>query len=456
MVGKRASNDRAGGIGRENDRANWSARLLVVTIVVLLVGASSVGVWLYLADRTGEQAPLDLPRVEMALPKTPDAAADDGKTAAKDGALTQRVAAADGATDAEGDEPTTVEGQSNRTSAPEAPQDARPETDIADAGAHSQAESEADKQERAQKATAEALDAIGTAAASDAPADKDASGDASPSADNRAAPIVLAEAPDRALIEESRLGPLPIIGPRGREPWQVYARPFDRTETRPRVALVITDLGFNAKATERAIALPGAVTLAFNPYAPNLAGWVEKARAAGHEILLEVPMEPVSYPRDDPGPHTLRTDLDETANTQRLQWALSRITGYVGVINHMGSQFTRSPKDLRPVMRELKRRGLLFLDSRSGANSLAADIASEVGVPRSINNRFLDEIASRDAIDRRLAQIETMALKDGTAVGVGHTFPVTLDRVAEWIAALDDKGLALAPVSATVNRQVSS
>lgn len=462
MAGKRAVTDQVNRVG--TSRANWSARLLGVTIVALLIGVAGLAAWLYLGDTPDEPTTLAMPRVEMPMPMATRSTSDGGDTQTRSAALTQRVASANDAGTKADAEPADGEDQSGDTAAT-----ASADTAAQAAAAEETTTPEADKDGRAEKAVAEALDAIGAeteAAASDnADENTTARPEAKPAdnAANAAGPIgtsgtdevVLADAPDPALVETSQLGPLPVIGPRGREPWKVYARPFDPAETRPRVALVISDLGFNTKATEQAIALPGAVTLAFNPYAPRLAEWVEKARAAGHEVLLEIPMEPVSYPRDDPGPHTLRTDLDADTNIQRLHWALSRATGYVGVINHMGSQFTRSPKALRPVMQELKRRGLLFLDSRSGPNSLAADIATEVGVPRSINNRFLDEIAARDAINRRLTQIEGIAAKGGTAVGVGHTFPVTLDRVAEWIKTLDDKGLVLAPVSATVNRQVS-
>ena len=264
----------------------------------------------------------------------------------------------------------------------------------------------------------------------------------------------LAPAPDPALIEESALGPLPTIAPDGREPWRVYARPFDQEDTRPRIAVIIIDLGLSGAATETAIQqLPGPVTLAFSPYAKRLDDWIDLARAAGHEVLLHLPMEPVNYPLQDPGPFTLLTSLDVTENRERLEWLLSRFTGYVGVTNHMGSRFTTSAAALRPILEEIRTRGLMFVDSRSSARSVATRVASELDLPHAYNNRFIDREASRAAIDRRLAEVERIARSTGNAVAVGSPYPVTMERLSAWLQTLEDKGFAIAPISALADRQ---
>ena len=247
---------------------------------------------------------------------------------------------------------------------------------------------------------------------------------------------------------------LPEIAPDATLPWQVYAKPFDDGDRRPRIAIVISDLGLSEAATEAAIqTLPAGVSLAFSPYATNLARWIPLARAAGHEVLLAMPMEPMDYPSNDPGPHTLLTTTSDARNLERLAWVLGRARGYVGIVNHMGSRFTISEKHLRPVMAALKERGLLFLDSRSSGRSVAARIARDAGVPRAVNDRFIDTRASRAAIDDRLGEIERLAKSSGVGVGIGFPYPVTVERVRAWAATLEKKGLVLAPVSAVVNRQ---
>ncbi|MFQ5971988.1 MAG: divergent polysaccharide deacetylase family protein [Alphaproteobacteria bacterium] len=265
----------------------------------------------------------------------------------------------------------------------------------------------------------------------------------------------LPPAPDPELIEETPLGPLPRISVDGRVPWQVYARPFDRDDRRPRVAVVLSSLGLSSAATEAAIqGLPGGVTLAFQPYARNLQHWIQLSRAAGHEVILNLPMEPLDYPDSDPGPQALFTALSPEENIERLHWALSRVTGYVGVTNHMGSRFTGSSEAMVPIVEALRRRGLLFLDSRTTASSIAASLAKRQGVPRAINDRFIDaDEISRDSIDAHLVDVERIAQEVGVSVVIGQPYPVTIERLRVWLDGLEERGIVLAPVSAVVDLQ---
>lgn len=265
----------------------------------------------------------------------------------------------------------------------------------------------------------------------------------------------LPPAPDPALVEPSSFDPLPRIGPTGREPWQAYARPFDKRDDRPRVAVILSGLGLSSAATEAAIqGLPGEITLAFQPFADNIQQWIRLARAAGHEVLLNLPMEPVDSPENDPGPHALFMTLSPDENEERLRWALSRVTGYVGVVNHMGSRFTTSRDAMQPILSEIKARGLLYVDARSSARSVATVMATQMQVPRAINDRFLDaREVSRTTIEARLTELERIAKDAGVSIAIGQAFPVTIERVREWARTLDRKGIALVPISAVVNAQ---
>lgn len=266
--------------------------------------------------------------------------------------------------------------------------------------------------------------------------------------------IALAAAPDPALIVEAAKGPLPVIAPDGRQAWQVYGRPFDDRSGRPRVAILVASLGLSRSATKAAIErLPGPVTLAFSPHGSDLEPWAEQARAAGHEIFLQLPMEPFGYPANDPGPKTLLTSLSAADNIDRLEWLLGRFVGYVGVINYMGSRFTSSSQHMRPILSALKERGLMFLDSRSSQNSAGGKIAKEIGLPVALNDRFLDDIASRTDIDARLAELEGIARGGGAAIGVGSAYPITIERISAWADTLPAKGLVLTPISAVANKQ---
>lgn len=269
-----------------------------------------------------------------------------------------------------------------------------------------------------------------------------------------ASPDALAPAPDPGLSEPDKNGVLPIVGRDGRKPWRVYARPFDATDPRPRIAIVISGLGQSEATTEMAIqSLPGSVTFAFNPYGERLDYWAAKARAAGHEVLLLVPMEPVNYPANDPGPETLLTTLPAAQNRERLHWSMERFAGYVGILNLAGSQYTTAVESLRPTLTEIRDRGLMFVDARSSIRSAAFRIAGELDLPRALNNRFIDVQASRADIDRRLDELVKIASTSGFAVGVGQPLPATIERVAVFVREADSRGLAIAPVSAIANRQ---
>ncbi len=262
--------------------------------------------------------------------------------------------------------------------------------------------------------------------------------------------------PDPALVEQGAYGPLPRVGADGRRPWRVYARPFDARDERPRIAIIVTGLGLSQAATEAAITrLPGTVTLAFDPYAKGLDDWIPLAREAGHEVLLSLPMEPANFPVHDPGPHALRTSLAPADNLRRLEFVLSRLSGYVGVVTLMGSGFTTVEEQLRPVLEALMGRGLLFVEAAPAPKTLAPEIATEIGLPHVANDLVLDENPSRASVDIRLAELEGIVRKRTTAVAMAAPNPATLERIAAWAATLDGKNLALAPVSAIALRQIT-
>ena len=264
----------------------------------------------------------------------------------------------------------------------------------------------------------------------------------------------LPQAPDPALIENTKNGPLPIVGRDGREAWRVYSRPFNRDDKRPRIAIVLYGLGSSAAATQAAIqALPGAVSLAFSPYADNLRNWIADARAAGHETLLMVPMEPRNFPQNDPGPQALLTSLTNKQNVNRLEWILGRAVGYVGVTDFMGSRFTNSTPHMKSFFRNLKLRGLMYLESNTASRITAGEIASANRVPFVPNALYIDNSASRAAIDAQLIEAERLARSLGEIAVMGFLYPVTLERVANWAKTATKRGFVLAPVSALAKRR---
>jgi uncharacterized protein len=260
----------------------------------------------------------------------------------------------------------------------------------------------------------------------------------------------LAPVPDKRLVEPSKYGPLPRVGAEGARPSEVYARPFADTQfTRgaPRIAIFIGGLGLDPATTQGAIArLPGAVSLGLAPYGADLTRVVESARAAGHEVWLQAPMESVAAA--DPGPHTLKTSASEAENRESLHWLMGRLPGYVGVTNYLGGKFAADADALTPVLTEIGRRGLLYLDDGAAPLSKAAEIAPTLDLKAARADLVAD--GPPDAVDAVLARAEDLARRKGAAIVTASALPQTLDHVSRWAAGLEAKGFALAPVSTLV------
>jgi polysaccharide deacetylase 2 family uncharacterized protein YibQ len=266
-------------------------------------------------------------------------------------------------------------------------------------------------------------------------------------------PTMRARAIDGMLLETVTVGTLPVIAPDGRQPWRYYARPFNDPLNRGRIAIVITGMGLNAAASEAAIdRLPGEVTFAFSPYA-DIAKLTQMARNDGHEILISLPLEPLTYPQHDPGPHTLLTTLSEEENIARMEWVMSQAQGYVGIVGEYGSRFTTRSAQMLPVLEQAKKRGLMYLDAAATPDSVAMRVGRDLGVPRATNDRTIDVEANRAAIDAQINRVENLARTSGQAVLFASPHLITLDRLAEWLPTLSKKGLVLAPVTAIVGRQ---
>ena len=255
----------------------------------------------------------------------------------------------------------------------------------------------------------------------------------------------LPKAPIAGLFSPGPNGPLPRIAPDGRVPAQAYARPF-RSNGKPMVSLVVGGLGLNAVTTRAAIErLPAEVTLSFVPYAEGLQAWIDMARAQGHEVMIELPMEPTGYPDNDPGPYTLLSSGGADDVEAKLDWLLGRATGYFAVTNYLGDRFATSDEGMGAMLAVLRQRGLAFLDDGSMRRKPGA-------FARASADRIIDEQQSPAAIMGQLNALEAAAKTRGAAMGTGFSYPVTVEAAARWTAGLEARGLQLAPASAMTRR----
>jgi len=278
----------------------------------------------------------------------------------------------------------------------------------------------------------------------------------SPQASSRPNVQPLPRAPLAGLTEQGAHGPLPVIAANGRTPAQAYARPFTAQQGRPMIAVVIGGLGFNARATTQAIEeLPPEITLSFVPYAQNLQSWIDRARAHGHEVLLELPMEPFDPDADDTGPQTLLASASTQQNVQRLEQLLSRGAGYFGVTNYQGARFATSAQASQPVVQQLRRRGLVFLTSGIGQRTALSVEAQRASLPVTAADRIIDARREADAIDDQLLNLEALALQNQSAIGAGFAYPVTMEQVSRWARDIESRGYQLAPASAVLNARAA-
>jgi polysaccharide deacetylase 2 family uncharacterized protein YibQ len=233
-------------------------------------------------------------------------------------------------------------------------------------------------------------------------------------------------------------------------PWQRNAVQVTADDPRPKIAVVIDDMGFTHPYTERAMALPGPLTLSWFPFARSLPEQVAAAAARGHEAMLHMPMQSFSNTLAQTGPDPLRIDLPPAVNTARLRAALAAVPNIVGLNNHMGCIATRDPALMDIVAAEARDHGMLFLDSVTIPHSVALERAEMAGVPAAARDVFIDNVARTGVIGAQLASIEAFARHYGYAIAIGHPRQHTLDALEAWLPTLTGKGFVLWPIAATV------
>jgi polysaccharide deacetylase 2 family uncharacterized protein YibQ len=256
------------------------------------------------------------------------------------------------------------------------------------------------------------------------------------------------------ISEDTENGPLPIIAKDGRQPWIEYSRNFKHSDRKPRVAIIINNLGLSATYTEQILKLmPKNITLSFSHISPKLKKWVREARQKGFEVLIDLPMEPDGFPRNDPGRSTLLTSLSEVENLNRLEYVMVQSGGYVGLLSTHGSKFTLNSELLLPILKAIKDRGLLFVDSRTTSQSLGPELSSDIQLPRAFNNVFIDKIPSQGHITTKLRELERIVMDKKFAVAIARPLPISMEILSEWASSLKKKGIALAPITAIADKQ---
>ncbi|MFD1747186.1 divergent polysaccharide deacetylase family protein [Rhizobium helianthi] len=260
----------------------------------------------------------------------------------------------------------------------------------------------------------------------------------------------MATSPNEDLLEDSPFGRLPVKGPDGLRALEQYARPWSGARGN-RIAIVIGGLGLSQTGTQKAIQnLPGEVTFAFAATGNSLQRWMQEARRDGHELLIQMPMEPIDYPDNDPGPLTLVSKDSPKENLRRLHEAMGKITNYTGIVNYLGGRYLTDADAMEPILRDIEERGLLFLDDGTSAQSKTGTIAQAINAPHAFGDMTIDGQLDRQAILRKLDDLERLAQRKGTAIGIGSAFDETVDAVAQWVREAQGRGVEVVGVASLV------
>ena len=262
----------------------------------------------------------------------------------------------------------------------------------------------------------------------------------------------LVKAPFEAVSEKTEQGWLPRIASSGKKPSDVYAKTVSFNvihSDSPKIVLILGGMGLNEKLTRKAISdLPATITFAFAPYGNNLQAQVDKARDEGHEVFLQLPLEPVGFPATNPGPKTLLADADGATNLDALYWHLSRFSGYAGVINYMGGRFLSTPNAVKSLLVELKRRGLNFIEDGSLPMSATDQVATTMNMPVRHGTVQIDQNPDATSITAALEDLEKQASGGGIAIGIGSGLEITVQAVRDWARDAASRGIEIIPATA--------
>lgn len=229
------------------------------------------------------------------------------------------------------------------------------------------------------------------------------------------------------------------------------AAPVQAQDHPVRIAILLDDLGYNRTTGERALQLPGAVSVAIIPFTPHARALAQSASEQGRDVLIHMPMESTDpLRRLDQGGISLAQDEKEIR--QRVNAALRAVPNAIGMNNHMGSQITIDPVIMGWVMDEVKDTPLFYIDSMTNPASVARQTAHRYKIPSIRRDVFLDNRTDPAAIDRQFQRLLAIARQKGYAVAIGHPHKATLRYLEQALPRLDEQGVELVAISTLTAR----
>lgn len=250
-----------------------------------------------------------------------------------------------------------------------------------------------------------------------------------------------------SLIEKHALGALPMISPDGTKPWRYYSRPYDHRGGLPMIAIIVSGIGANKAASYQAIKLPNDITLSLSPYARDVSKWAASARAVGHEVFIDLPLQANDYPATDPGPLGILLTQSAEENKKNLQQIMARAAGFSGFLMPQNEAYSANNDSFKFLLQSIGNHGLMIVVGREPHKTETREIIDTSHTPSVIADAWIDEDPSASGIASRLSTLEQIAKKRGYAIGIAQAFPITLEQLQEWSKHLAEKGVVLVPVT---------
>ncbi len=217
---------------------------------------------------------------------------------------------------------------------------------------------------------------------------------------------------------------------------------------RPRIALVIDDLGGQNHIAAELLQWDLPLTLSILPFTAHAKTIAREAHDKGKEVILHLPMEPHGYPEVKPGEGVLLERMDKESLLRELSKDIEAVPYIKGASNHMGSRLMEDSEKVKIVLSELKRRDLFFLDSRTTPQTVGLQVAQGLGMRAMERSLFIDHSRDEEDIKEKIEKLIQLSLSNGKAIGIGHPHPETIKSLKEMIPKMKEKGIEIVPLSA--------
>lgn len=242
-------------------------------------------------------------------------------------------------------------------------------------------------------------------------------------------------------------GVVPRIAKNGQVPWKFYARnTASASGSGPRIAIVLTGLGLGSLTTEAALALPSDVTLSFSPYSRDSEKWITRAQSAGHEIMLDLPTETSRYPAMDPGPLGILNKNTSSEIYEKLLSIMEKASDYVGLVLPIDETISTNEAVINALVTDVSKHGLMLIGSGETSREFS-QATRNATQPVLFADVVLDERITQTHITQQLNALEAVAAKQGFAIAVGRSFPVTVELVGEWARTSGERGMTIVPLT---------